>query len=291
MMRGFDISNHQGAVNVADLHSDFIIAKATEGLNFVDRYCDNTIQQAKTLNIPWGFYHFARANDPIQEADFFIANCKNYFGEGIPILDFEVANSNNWLDLFCSHIYEQMQVYPWVYINADFINNRGYGSDWIKKYCGLWLAGYPANYASWRPDPVCPYAHKGWTLAAWQFTSSFNYNGMALDADYAYLSHAGWDRYAKGDRETSQNTAAPSDNKWILARQVLEGMYGDGIKRRIALDSRYDEVQDCVNALINGSDVKLARAVIAGELGNGDMRTYILGSRYINVQKLVNKLM
>lgn len=291
MMRGFDISNHQGAVNVADLHTDFIIAKATEGLNFVDRYCDNTIQQAKTLNVPWGFYHFARSNDPIQEADFFIANCKNYFGEGIPILDFEMLNSNNWLNLFCSHVYEQTQVYPWVYMNADYINNRGYGSDWVKEHCGLWLAGYPANYTSWRTDTVCPYAHKGWILAAWQFTSSFNYNGISLDADYAYLSREGWERYAKGDRDASKNAAAPSDNKWILARQVLEGMYGDGIKRRIALDSRYNEVQDCVNTLINGSDVKVARAVIAGELGNGDMRSYILGPRYINVQKLVNKLM
>lgn len=291
MMRGFDISNHQGAVNVANLHSDFIIAKATEGTNFVDRFCDNTIQQAKTLNVPWGFYHFAHSGDPIQEANFFIQNTKNYFGEGIPILDFEVANSNNWLDLFCSHVYELTQVYPWVYMNADFINNRGYGSEWLKTHCGLWLAGYPTNYTSWRTDTVCPYAHKGWTLAAWQFTSSFNYNGMTFDADYAYLSRAGWERYAKGDRDTPQNTAAPQDNKWILARQVLEGMYGDGIKRRIALDSRYGEVQDCVNALINGSDVKLARATIAGELGNGDMRSYILGSRYINVQRLVNKLM
>lgn len=291
MMKGFDISNHQGAVNVADLHTDFIIAKATEGLNFVDRYCDNTVQQAKPLNIPWGFYHFARSNDPIQEADFFIANTKNYFGEGIPILDFEVANSNNWLDLFCSHVYEQTQVYPWVYMNADFINNRGYGSEWLKTHCGLWLAGYPVSDSGWRGDTVCPYAHQGWILAAWQFTSSFNYNGMSLDADYAYLSREGWERYAKGDKDSSSKPIDYHDSKWLLARHVLEGTFGDGLTRRIKLGARYNEVQDCVNMLVNGSDVRLARAVIAGELGNGDTRSYILGSRYVNVQKLVNKLM
>lgn len=292
-LRGFDVSNWQAGTDVTGLGADFVIVKATEGLSFTDRSCDRFVQALRRAGIPWGFYHFARSNDPAKEADYFISQTKGYFGEGIPVLDFEVLNSNGWIETFCRRVYERTRVYPWVYMSADYVNNRGYGTDWVKSHCALWLAGYPKNHTGWRADTVCPYAHRGWTLAAWQFTSSFRHGGISLDADYAYMSKGAWERYARGERgnKAEEHTAGSvTDNKWALARQVINGVFGDGTARKAALGARYKEVQACVDKLVNGSDKALAKAVIAGEMGNGETRRAILGSRYAKVQKVVNKM-
>ena len=95
-MNGIDVSNWQAGLNISDVACDFVIAKATEGLNFVDKYCDKFIQQAIKLGKPFGFYHFARpTNDAVREAEYFYNNCRGYFGKGIPILDWESGNTSN----------------------------------------------------------------------------------------------------------------------------------------------------------------------------------------------------
>ena len=38
----------------------------------------------------WGFYHFMNGEDPIAQAKHFVASCRNYFGNGIPVLDYEM---------------------------------------------------------------------------------------------------------------------------------------------------------------------------------------------------------
>ena len=91
-MKGIDISNWQSGINLSAIAKDidFVIVKATEGIGFVDKSCDRFFQAAKDLGKPLGFYHFARTNDARKEADFFYQNTKNYFGQAIPILDWEV---------------------------------------------------------------------------------------------------------------------------------------------------------------------------------------------------------
>ena len=41
---GADVSSYQGKFDIGNL--DFIIAKATEGVNYVNPYCDYVLQQA-----------------------------------------------------------------------------------------------------------------------------------------------------------------------------------------------------------------------------------------------------
>lgn len=289
VLKGIDISNHQKGFSLSATNPDFVIVKATEGLGFVDKYCDGFVQDALRLNIPFGYYHFARSNDPAKEAAYFYDNTKNYVGKGIPILDFEVTNTNEWLETWCKTYHDLSGIYPWVYMSSDYINNRGYGTHWIKANCGLWLAGYPKAYTDY-PNVDCPYAHTGWTLAAWQFTSSLAMGGMRIDGDYFYGDRKAWNAYVGSSDSTSTNDSSdgmvPGPTLLELATNVIKGKYGNGADRRAALGSRYDEVQAKVNNLY-----AKANNVIKGKYGNGTARRNVLGDEYGIVQYIVNNML
>ena len=297
MLKGIDISNWQKGFSLADTKPGFVIVKATEGLTFTDKCCDGFVQNAIKLDIPFGYYHFARSNDATKEATYFYNQTKGYTGKGIPVLDFEVLNSNSWLETWCKTYHELSGVYPLVYMNSDYINNRGYGTDWVKSHCGLWLAGYPKAYTAYPVNSTCPYKHAGWTLAAWQFTSSLAMGGMSIDGNFFYGDAMAWGKYAGSSTNASANTnTSVTETKlsalqvWQYARRVLNGEFGNGSARKAALGSNYDTVQSAVNMLVNGTDKALAQIVLTGTMGNGQTRKNILGSRYAKVQAQVNKL-
>ena len=289
VLKGIDISNHQKGFSLSATNPDFVIVKATEGLGFVDKYCDGFVQDALRLNIPFGYYHFARSNDPAKEAAYFYDNTKNYVGKGIPILDFEVPNSNSWLETWCKTFYGLSGIKPWFYTYDDYINNQGYGTPWIKANCGLWLAGYPRAYTSY-PSPDCPYRHAGWTLAAWQFTGSLAMGGMSVDGDFFYGDRKAWDAYVGSSDSTSTNDSSdgmvPGPTLLELATNVIKGEYGNGADRRATLGSRYDEVQAKVNDLY-----AKANKVIKGKYGNGTDRRNALGDEYGIIQYIVNNML
>lgn len=273
VLKGIDISNWQNGFSLASTKPGFVIVKATEGLNFVDGCCDRFVQDAIKLGIPFGYYHFARFGDAAKEATYFYSQTKGYIGKGIPVLDFEVLNSNTWLETWCKTFYQLSGVKPWVYMSSDYINNRGYGTSWVKANCGLWLAGYPKAYTSY-PSSDCPYRHTGWTLAAWQFTSSLAMGGMSIDGDFFYGDKTAWGKYAG------------SASLLELATKVIKGEYGNGTTRKAALGSSYNEVQAKVNDLY----VK-ANKVIKGAYGNDTARKTALGNEYDIVQYIVNNML
>ena len=298
MITGIDISNWQRGFNLKATKPGFCIVKATEGTSLVDRSCDSFVQECVRLGIPFGFYHFARTNGGASEARYFYNQTRNYVGKGIPVLDFEdERNDNNYIDEFVKEYHAITGIYPLIYMNSNFVNNLGYGSDYVKQNCGLWLAGYPTLRTDYPDDANCPYGHNGWTLAAWQFTNNLYVAGMHVDGDFFYGDTNAWNLYATGGKSSvPQSAPAPAVNlsgytDWQLARKVVNGEFGNGDDRRNALGSRYDAVQNNVNLLLNGSNRELANAVIAGELGNGDDRRYILGARYSDVQNVVNQLL
>lgn len=283
MMKGIDISNWQRGFDLGEARPEFVIVKATEGLTFVDKCCDGFVQDAINLGIPFGYYHFARSNDAEAEASFFYEQTKGYTGKGIPVLDLEVPNGNAWAEAFCKKFYELSGVKPWFYASSDYINNRGYGTDWIRENCGLWIAGYPKKYTSYPESAKCPYRHDGWTLAAWQFTDCLATGGMEVDANFFYGDKAAWNRYASGDGQAS---ATDNASTLELATKVINGNYGTGMARRDALGSRYNEVQAKVNDLY-----AKANDVIEGKYGNGQTRKAKLGNEYAIVQRIVNDIL
>ena len=173
--------------------------KATEGVNFTDPYCFNWTIECAAINIPWGFYHFARENEPEEEALFFYNTCKDYFYHGLPVLDYEVSNYNNveWCERFIQKVYELSGVYCMLYISAS--RCAEYFGSWIVDKCPLWLAGYPMAYESWIPeDSIIPYSKWPFPyVAIWQFTSSLQLCGMRLDGNIAYINKKEWRDLAK----------------------------------------------------------------------------------------------
>lgn len=79
-----------------------------------------------------------------------------------------------------------------------------------------------------------------------------------------------------------------------LAREVIEGKYGNGEERKQALGDRYAEVQARVNEILTSSKeipvdiLDLVKKTIRGDFGNGEERKQALGENYTEVQREVN---
>lgn len=308
-LNGIDISNWQRGIDLSKVPCDFVIAKATEGIGYVDKSCDGFIQQALKLGKKIGFYHFARPtanNDPIREADYFYNNCKGYFSKGIPILDWEAENKHNvayakkWLD----RVYQLSGVKPVIYMSESVVNSYDWSSVANADY-GLWVAKYRDN----NPDYNYNMANAGsrpkvkwWKFyCMWQWTSTGRLNGYGgyLDCDVFYGDQSTWDAYVgKSTSTTKPQTKPASKTTAQLADEVIAGQWGNGADRKKRLtDAGYDynAVQNAVNAkLSKKSNNEIAKEVIAGKWGNGDDRKQRLtsaGYNYSVIQAIVNKLM
>lgn len=292
-MNGIDISNWQCGLQPSSLDIDFCICKATEGIGFVDQSCDDFVQDCINNDILWGFYHFARENNPEDEAQFFYDNCKNYFNHGIPVLDYETDNYDNkdWCERFIQKVYELSGVWCVIYISA--YRCMQYNGSWIPEKCGLWVAGYPWENPNWT-DEEMPYGIYPWSFCAiWQFTSSLIIPGFweRLDGDIAYMDETAWLKYAQStdNPPIEEKPNSPEKSTDDLVLETLLGEYGDGENRKRMLGSRYDEVQNRINVLYG-----IAEQVIRGDWGNGWNRETALngaGYPYQIVQRIVNEIL
>ena len=253
-MRGIDISNWQAGLSPSALDIDFCICKATEGIGYTDPCCDGFIQDCIANNIPWGFYHFARENEPEDEAEFFYNECLNYFGHGITVLDYETDNYDNreWCERFLQRLHDLSGVWAMVYISAYRCGQ--YAGSWIPDKCGLWLAGYPESYTWWTADDM-PYSSWPWEFAAiWQFTSSLVLPGYVgkLDGDIAYMDESAWMKYAGESNPQPQPQPLPRKSCEELADEVIAGKWGNGWNREQALNAAYgDGTYEHVQAIVN----------------------------------------
>lgn len=192
MLNFIDISSHQGDIDLSPMPIDAVIVKATESINYVNPWCDVKIEQAKSLGLLWGFYHYAQDNNPVAEAEFFVTNCKNYFGNGIPVLDWEENQSVDWVNAFVSRVYDLTGVWCWIYANPWRFNQGG-----VEPNCARWVASYPDVY---RPDfsydGECPECDG--LVCAWQYASDGDIEGYAgnLDISHYYGDKDSWLRYA-----------------------------------------------------------------------------------------------
>ena len=229
MLNFLDTSNWQGGYNPALTGADAVIIKATEGPNFVDLYCDLIIQQAIASGMPWGFYHFAGDGDAISEAAFFVENCRNYFGHGIPVLDWEGNQSVDWVNEFVAEVYSSTHVWPWIYANPWRFNQGGANPN-----CARWVASYPdVASPTWSQAQGwdCPAADGN--VVAWQFCSDGAVNGIVgnVDLDLFYGTKEQWQAYAVGDNGSDSGGNVGAANPDGLA--VLEnGMYKVTIERK-----------------------------------------------------------
>lgn len=258
-MFGIDISNFQRGLDINGTGAAFAIMKATDGTRFVDKTCDSFVQQCKRSGILWGFYHFANGlhkSSMRAQADYFVNNCKNYFGEGIPCLDWEDSDekyggavvkygpgaAKEWLD----RVYELTGVRPMIYMSASVAQSYDWSA--VAKDYGLWGAGYP--YGSTYEHPGTSKYHWGaWgSPAIHQYSSS---NG--LDKNIAYMDADGWLRFVTA-KHVDPQPAKKSDDE--IASEVIAGKWGNGDDRTNRLRAAgYDPsaIQSIVNRRLGAS--------------------------------------
>lgn len=218
MLNFIDTSNWQGLYFPAITGADAVIVKATEGTNFVDPYCDQIVQQCKSAGLAWGFYHFASDNRwATEEAQYFVDNCRNYFGQGIPVLDWEGTQSVEWVNKFVEHVHEETGIWPWIYANPCRFERD------VNQNCARWVASYPdVASPTWSQaqDWDCPAADGN--VVAWQFCSDGAVNGIAgnVDLDLFYGDKEQWLAYARECNRPDNDGGDGADNSEGVA--VLE---------------------------------------------------------------------
>jgi GH25 family lysozyme M1 (1,4-beta-N-acetylmuramidase) len=310
-MQGIDISSWQAGLDLNQVPFDFVIVKATGGTHYVNPYCDSWVQQAKEMGKPFAFYHFASEGSyqsPEAEAEYFVRNTENYFGQGIPILDFEDPNTLgmgvSWAKPFLDRVVELTDVNPLFYVYKSHLQSYDYSA--ISGKNGLWYAQY-ANYdrTGYQTDPWTD----GGGLGSWDFAAMFQYTSSGLlgtyqgnlDLSVFYGNEATWNAYAG---KTSEGIALPKPpveqptpgiqlaTPEMVAVEVAKRLWGDGtdrIERLQAAGHNPDAVQAAVNELYSDPN-KLAGLVLIGAFGTGELRKQYLGDQFDAVQAIVNKL-
>lgn len=204
MLKGIDVSSWQGDIQVQNMPVEFVIAKATQGTDYVNPYCDPVIQRCISSGKLWGFYHFSDDRCGASEsAQYFIDNCYSYFTNGIPVLDWEELYDKNgnkvsdpsvqWVNEFVRYVKDKTGVWPWVYGNPWRFNQGG-----VEPNCGRWVADYPdVLRPSLDYDPGEPPATDG-LVCCWQYASDGVVSGYSgnLDVNHFFGDAKAWGLYA-----------------------------------------------------------------------------------------------
>jgi lysozyme len=96
-VKGIDISHHNGNINFAKVVADsvdFVVIKASEGVNFVDSCLMRNYDGAKAQNLKIGFYHFFKFNHGgVRQARHFLHTIKG-LDSNLPLV-IDVEKDNN----------------------------------------------------------------------------------------------------------------------------------------------------------------------------------------------------
>lgn len=299
-LNGIDISSWQNGINLAVVPCDFVVIKATEGINYVNPDYERAYRQAKASGKCLGVYHYANGGNIQAEADYFLSNVGDRLGEAILILDWEVGNNVSfgncdyaWCKGWLDYVYEKTGVHPILYCSQSIASKF----DNIGNY-GLWIAQYADNDPTGYQD--APWNEGEYTCAIRQYTSCgrlAGYDGN-LDLDKFYGSKEDWGKYTVSDKANvvvpeqpeapKPVTTTPEGSTLDLAYKTMLGEFGNGEDRIRNLGTRYEEVQNFINHIWITSTSNLAQEVLSGRYGNGDVRKTVLESRYNDVQDQVN---
>lgn len=300
-LRGIDIASYQAGIDLSVVPCDFVIVKATEGVNYVNPDCDRAVQQAIQLGKCWGTYHYVDGSGAVAEADYYVNNIRGYLGKGILCIDWESGSNRAWgnysyLDALVSRVIERTGIKPLIYVQASAYTQTAAVAQ--RHDCGLWIAQYADMNATGYQDT--PWNEGAYSCAIRQYSSAGRLTGWNgnLDLDKFYGDANAWRKYAGASGAATpapkpvDPLAGKSDNQ--LADEVIAGKYGDGDARKKALGNRYGAVQAIVNQrladpLAGKTDAQLASEVIAGKYGDGENRKRALGNRYNAVQAIVNQ--
>lgn len=181
---GIDVSHWDSVIDWLRIRQDgrvkFAILKASEGVSFVDDQYANNKAGCQSIGMPWGAYHFFRAQyDPAQQARWFF----NIVGMGchVYIADIEAAGEDlaNKVRIFVEELKRlgapTVMIYTGPYFWKDNIGNAA----WAKQY-PLWIANYGVSY------PMIPLPWTAYDI--WQYSDRGQVAGInaAVDENWFY---------------------------------------------------------------------------------------------------------
>lgn len=202
MMRGIDISNHQGKAKmdldkVLTKHPEIkvVIIKSSEGTDFDDAYDEKYIDIALKHGCKVFAYHYARPSKStwLTQAEFFLKLTKKYRGKIGYVLDWEVradAYRSGWAKGWLDYVAKETGTTPIFYSYESMINDNNYAE--LTDY-PLWVARYRDHVVDYNFDMshagTAP-SVKWWSnYIAWQWTSAGRLDGYSgnLDCSVFYV--------------------------------------------------------------------------------------------------------
>ncbi len=187
---GIDVSHWQGAIDWARVKASgrsFAIAKASEGINFKDDTYDRNKAGAMGQGLMFGAYHFAQpGNDPVQEADWFVAKAAYQHGMLVPTLDLErtgglsPAALTTWVTAWLTRVDQRLGVKAMIYMSPAFWRTSMADTRWFADngYAILWVAHWGVSSPS---VPATNWGGRSWTF--WQYSSDGAVPGIAGRVD------------------------------------------------------------------------------------------------------------
>lgn len=195
-VRGVDVSEHQGAIDVEALSGagiQFVYAKATEGATYVDTQFPATCERAQGSNIALGAYHFFSfdSSGDAQAASFIAAVQSAWNDTAIHTLRPAVAvewygdkernppetdDVRRELREFVDAVEKACGSKPLIYVGNDIYDRyiRGYFDD-----CELWISC--RKWPAWVEWP-----QGGWAI--WQYSNVGEVPGAANAAGHVDLN-------------------------------------------------------------------------------------------------------
>lgn len=272
---GIDVSKYQKGINLNSAKNEgvkFAILRAgyTGYGNGISKAKDTEFEthyrNCKNLGLGVGAYWFSRATtyeNGKAEAKYMYENCLKGKQFEYPIY-IDVEDSyyqqkagkqavTNAIKGFCEYL-EGKGYYVGIYANTNWFKNYMYVDQ---------LNDYDKWVANWRTSrPTFPDG------GLWQFGGESNYirsnkiAGMVCDQNYSYkdypgiMKNHGLNGFTAVKEEGNTNTpSAPKKSAETLAKEVIEGKWGNGEERKQRLEAagyNYKEVQNKVNELMNG---------------------------------------
>ena len=213
-----DVSSWQTGINVTTSGAQIVVAKATEGIGYVNPDCDRVVQDALGAGQGVGVYHFAHTeNNAVAEANYFIDNTRGYIGKGIvPILDWEPSApwDTGWALTWLRTVEAAWGTKPIIYMNQSTENSYDW-SPLVAGDYGLWIAAYTLGYTpiyGFNPPAAQPTLYHWPFAVAWQYTSTGYVGdwGGALDLSVVYGDLDTWYAYAGSGQVAPTPTPQPT---------------------------------------------------------------------------------
>lgn len=254
-MEGIDISKWNGNIDLSKYKGQFVIIRAGFATE-MDAYFLRNVKECIRLNIPFGVYLYSYA-----------MNAEQAKAEAYALLDWIKPYQGHirmgvWFDMEDADHYKKKNGFSFTnknisnicYTFCDIVESYGY-------YTGIYASQSWMGYLT----PKCDRFDK-WT-ASWGVNDGKRHNDMSsygslhqytsepLDKSVSYVDISRFDMIRRVKGSPTVEIAKPKPKKTVdtIAREVINGDYGNGQTRKEALKSLgydYDEVQKRVNQIL-----------------------------------------